>query len=216
MFIMEYGHCRTTERARECIYEYAKGKEKQRARCLYFNVRIYEAKALLASPVMGLFYVLGRLINDLGARRWCCDEVIVRLVDSSCIRSTSSMIAMSPIRMTRLYEAASSTFDFVSSTLWCEQRTSLAKATSQLAKNWMRLKLRQLTQTSFDICWSVDHDWSYVDSLGLNACTWVAWRTGMNLYSWCGFVLFRLDETTSIKTRIYAHVYADDTKKHWS
>lgn len=83
---------------------------------------------------MGLFYVLGRLINDLVSRRWYCDEVIVRLVDSYCIRSTSSMIAMSPIRMTRLYEAASSTFDFVSSTLWCEQRTSLARQ----HHNWQR------------------------------------------------------------------------------
>ena len=45
-------------------------------------------------------------------------------------------------------------------------------------------------------CWSVFHDWSYVDSLGLNACTWVVWRTGMNLFLWCGLVLFRLDETT--------------------
>ena len=46
-------------------------------------------------------------------------------------------------------------------------------------------------------CWSVFNNWSYVNSLGLNACKWVALRTGMNLFLWCGLVLFRLDETTN-------------------
>ena len=46
-------------------------------------------------------------------------------------------------------------------------------------------------------CWSVFNKWSYVNSLGLNACKWVALRTGMNLFLWCGLVLFRLDETTN-------------------
>ena len=49
-------------------------------------------------------------------------------------------------------------------------------------------------------CWSVFNNWSYVDSLGLNACKWVVLRTGMNLFLWCGLVLFRLDETTNKHT----------------
>ena len=49
-------------------------------------------------------------------------------------------------------------------------------------------------------CWSVFINWSYVDSLGLNACKWVVIRTGMYLFLWCGLVLFRLDETTNIKS----------------
>ena len=52
-------------------------------------------------------------------------------------------------------------------------------------------------------CWSVFNNWSYVDSLGLNACKWVALRTGMNLFLWYGLVLFRLDETTNIYIIIY-------------
>ena len=50
-------------------------------------------------------------------------------------------------------------------------------------------------------CWSVFNNWSYVDSLGLNACKWVALKTGMNLFLWCGLVLFRLDETTNINVK---------------
>lgn len=57
-------------------------------------------------------------------------------------------------------------------------------------------------------CWSIYNDWSYVDSLGLNACKWVALRTGMNLFLWCGLVLFRLDETTQTHFIItYIHLY---------
>ena len=48
------------------------------------------------------------------------------------------------------------------------------------------------------------HSWSYVNRLGLNACKWVASRTGMYLFPWCGLVLFRLDETTNIT--IYVHL----------
>ena len=57
-------------------------------------------------------------------------------------------------------------------------------------------------------CWSVFNNWSYVDSLGLHACKRVAWRTGMNLFLWCGLVLFRLDETTHICVHndIYIHI----------
>ena len=55
-------------------------------------------------------------------------------------------------------------------------------------------------------CWSVFKNWSYVDSLGLNACKWVALRTGMNLFLWYGLVLFRLDETTN-RIDIYIHKY---------
>lgn len=51
-------------------------------------------------------------------------------------------------------------------------------------------------------CWSVLCDWSCVDSLGLNACKWVALITGMNLFPCCGLVLFRLDETTNINAYI--------------
>lgn len=52
---------------------------------------------------------------------------------------------------------------------------------------------------------SFQNNWSYVDSLGLNACKWVALRTGMNLFLWCGLVLFRLDETTNIC--MFDHIY---------
>lgn len=62
----------------------------------------------------------------------------------------------------------------------------------------LRTQIYKLTS-----CWSVFYNWSYVDSLGLNACKWVALRTGMNLFLWCGLVLFRLDETTHIYTHIY-------------
>lgn len=75
------------------------------------------------------------------------------------------------------------------------------KSTSQMAKKWMRLKMFQLTHTYRELltsCWSICNNWSYVDSLGLNACKWVVWKTGMNLFLWCGLVLFRLDETTNI------------------
>lgn len=48
-------------------------------------------------------------------------------------------------------------------------------------------------------CWSIYNDWSYVNSLGLNACKRVVLRTGMKLlFLWCGLVLFRLDETTNM------------------
>ena len=57
-------------------------------------------------------------------------------------------------------------------------------------------------------CWSVFNNWSYVDSLGLNACKWVALKTGMNLFLWCGLVLFRLDETTNI---YLIHIYIENT-----
>ena len=57
-------------------------------------------------------------------------------------------------------------------------------------------------------CWLIFNNWSYVDSLGLHACKRVAWRTGMNLFLWCGLVLFRLDETTHIcvHSDIYIHI----------
>ena len=75
------------------------------------------------------------------------------------------------------------------------------KKTSQMAKKWMRLKMSQLTHThNLVSCWLVFNNWSYVDSLGLNACKWVALITGMNLFLWCGLVLFRLDETTNLYT----------------
>jgi len=59
------------------------------------------------------------------------------------------------------------------------------KITSQMAKKWMRLKMFQLMHThtyKLTSCWSVFNNWSYVDSLGLNACKWVALRTGMILF----------------------------------
>lgn len=61
-------------------------------------------------------------------------------------------------------------------------------------------------------CWLIFNNWSYVDSLGLNACKWVALRTGMNLFLWYGLVLFRLDETTYMYMNIvysisYIHIY---------
>ena len=62
---------------------------------------------------------------------------------------------------------------------------------------WKCFNLRTHTY-KLTSCWSVFYNWSYVDSLGLNACKWVALRTGMNLFLWCGLVLFRLDETTNI------------------
>ena len=87
--------------------------------------------------------------------------------------------------------------------------------TSQVAKKWMRLKMFQLTHTyrlKLTSCWLIFNNWSYVDSLGLNACKWVTLRTGMNLFLWYGLVLFRLDETTymyeySLFYFIYTSIY---------
>lgn len=70
------------------------------------------------------------------------------------------------------------------------------KYTSQMAKTWMRLKMFQLTHIN-DFLLISFYNWSYAESLGLNACKRVALITGMHLYIWCGFVLFRLDETTN-------------------
>ena len=94
-----------------------------------------------------------------------------------------------------------------------ERIAQIKETTSQMAKKWMRLKMFQHMHTNVEkltSCWSVCKNWSYVDSLGLNACKWVAWRTGMNLFLWCGLVLFRLDETTNICVSfeiIYIYVY---------
>lgn len=91
-----------------------------------------------------------------------------------------------------------------------KRRTNcINKITSQMAKKWMRLKMFQLTHThilKLTSCWSVFYNWSYVDSLGLNACKWVALRTGMYLFLWYGLVLFRLDETTKYMW-IFIHIY---------
>ena len=65
-----------------------------------------------------------------------------------------------------------------------------------MAKKWMQLKMFQLMHTyiyKLTSCWLIFNNWSYVDSLGLNACKWVALRTGMNLFlmMWVGFVSSR-------------------------
>ena len=65
-----------------------------------------------------------------------------------------------------------------------------------MAKKWMQLKIFQLmhTHTYITYCWSVYNTWSYVNSLGLNACKRVVFRRrGMNLFLmiWVGFVSSR-------------------------
>ena len=70
---------------------------------------------------------------------------------------------------------------------------------------WKCFNLR--THILTNNCWLVFNNWSYVDSLGLNACNWVALRTGMNLFLWYGLVLFRLDETTNICIQIHIYLY---------
>jgi hypothetical protein len=85
-----------------------------------------------------------------------------------------------------------------------------------MAKKWMRLKMFQLTHTyifKLTSCWSIFNNWSYVDSLGLNACKWVALRTGMNLFLWYGLVLFRLDETTNIYMKL-SYIYTSINTGH--
>lgn len=65
---------------------------------------------------------------------------------------------------------------------------------------WKCFKLRTSSLVSW---WSVFISWSYVDRLGLNACKWVAWRTGMYLFHDVGWFCF-----VSMKQRISLHTYS--------
>lgn len=100
----------------------------------------------------------------------------------------------------KFVEAASSTFQII---IYNYHITNELLA-NQIHHKWQRSecgwKCFNLRTHTYKLtsCWSVFYNWSYVDSLGLNACKWVALRTGMNLFLWCGLVLFRLDETTNI------------------
>ena len=53
-------------------------------------------------------------------------------------------------------------------------------------------------RTQIISCWSVSTT-GHAESLGLNACKWVALKN-RNASIWCGLVLFRLDETTNKHT----------------
>ena len=142
--------------------------------------------------------------NGLVSRGWYCDEAIVRLVQLcfySWLAMWKKLYMMKKKSLSKLLRRLFK-WSYINITY---KRTNCIKKkyTSQMAKKWMRLKMFQLTHIYIYIykltsCWSVVNNWSYVDSLGLNACKWVALRTGMNLFLWCGLVLFRLDETTNI------------------
>jgi hypothetical protein len=161
-------------------------------------------------------YRFGWPKNDLVHRGWCCDEVIVRLV----LLYWYSWLAMWKWIVCdykkKFVEAASSTFDMI---IWISHKRRTNHIKKKKHHKWQRnecgWKCFNLRTHNLVSCWSVFNNWSYVDSLGLNACKWVALITGMNLFLWCGLVLFRLDETTNI----YIHTYICmniKINKHWS
>jgi len=141
-------------------------------------------------------YRFGWLNNGLVSRGWCCDEAMVRLV----LLCWNSLLAM----WNKLYMMKKKSLSKLLRQLF---EMIIYKKHNELIANKMHHKWQRsecgwkcfnLRIYKLTFCWSVFNNWSYVNSLGLNACKWVALRTGMNLFLWCGLVLFRLDETTNI------------------
>ena len=163
-------------------------------------------------------YRFNQLINGLVSRGWYCDEAIVRLVQV-CLCSWLAMlwkvvcIWWRKVCRSCFVKLANDHLSTDIAITWTRMNC-IYKRHHKWQRHecgWKRFNLRIYVDI-LQCCRSIFNNWSYVDSLGLNACKWVAWRTGMNLFLWYGLVLFRLDETTN---RWYTYMYIC-IHVHWS